>query len=116
MRPRLALHRASSMRRVAATFVLLLQAAVVVSAVVEPPAQRPLVAHMEQPGARHVGLHNEATCLVCAVRAMQAAPAASDDLTTRASRAAGVEPAAGVQVEDSRAVLTNRSRAPPSLD
>lgn len=107
--------RRSLLRRVAATAVLLLQTAVVLSAVVEPPAQAPLVTHMEQPGARHVGLHNEDTCLMCAVRAMQATPAAPADLAATSARAGGVEPGAAVRVEDSRAIPTNRSRAPPSL-
>ena len=103
------------LRRSVAAALLLLQAAVAISPIAEPPAQRPMGAHMEGQGARHIGLHNETTCLTCAVRAMHAAPAEPGRLADSNQRVAGVEPAHAALPAVGGAFRTNRSRAPPAL-
>ena len=60
-------------RRLAALVLLVTQVGVATSLVFEAQAETRLSAHAEQDGARHAGLHNESTCVVCAVRSMHAA-------------------------------------------
>ena len=61
-------------RRTLGVLVLVLQAALSLSAIWEPRGQVRLGVHAEQQGTRHVGTHNEATCTVCAARLLHAAP------------------------------------------
>jgi hypothetical protein len=67
--------RRRSARRVLGALALALQALVLSSAIWEPQPAARLGVHVEQPGTRHVGMHDEASCTVCAVRSLHAPPA-----------------------------------------
>lgn len=62
-------------RRVLGALVLALQVVFIASAMWEPRPSVRLGTHVEQPGTRHAGMHDEASCTVCAVRTMHAPPA-----------------------------------------
>jgi hypothetical protein len=88
--------------------VLALQVAFATSAIWEPQAASRLGTHVEQPGARHVGMHDEASCTVCAVRTMHAPPAARVEPEWR------LEPPAST-VEVMVGSLHSRDQADPGL-
>jgi hypothetical protein len=107
---RRSLHRG---RRLTALALIALQGAIALSPLWERSSEGRLAAHTEQDGARHVGLHNEETCIVCAVRTLHAAAAARTfDFVTapRMLVAASVAPLAIRAREPARSKL---SRAPP---
>ena len=58
-------------RRCAALLMLLLQVGVGISPVLDHDGRIP-ASHAEGRGSRHPKAHNERTCVVCAVRALQA--------------------------------------------
>jgi hypothetical protein len=57
-------------RQLALVAMLLVQATIVASPLFEPHSTGAPVTHVEEPGTRHVDMHNEETCVVCSVRAM----------------------------------------------
>jgi hypothetical protein len=61
-------------QRVAALALFALQGAVALSPLWEPGSEARLSAHAEQDGARHLNLHNEATCALCSARAQTSMP------------------------------------------
>ena len=61
-------------RRVALCVLFALQGSVALSPLLEPRDTRAPAAHMERTGERHLNVHNEATCMLCAARALHAAP------------------------------------------
>lgn len=102
-----------SFRRGVFAALLALQGAVVLSPAWEPRPTGALGAHVEETGARHLDLHNEATCALCAVRSLHVvAPARSvvptAHLLIRALVAFGMGTA---PVRD--ALPAHLSRAPP---
>ena len=101
------------LRQLALVAMLLVQAMFVASPLFEPHATGAPVTHVEEPGARHVDMHNEESCVVCSVRAMDvviAAPAAS--ITTVLE--AGTPPSTEVpQLSLHAALALYPSRAPP---
>jgi hypothetical protein len=59
-------------RRITALALLAVQGVIAASPLWEPKLEAPLRSHAEREAARHPGMHNEATCGVCAVRLMSA--------------------------------------------
>jgi hypothetical protein len=103
------------LRQLALAAMLLVQATIVASPLFEPHTTGAPVTHVEEPGARHVDMHNEATCVVCSVRAMHvvlASPAVA--ITTVLD--AGITPSTEVPRLSLHAALAlYPSRAPPPL-
>ena len=95
--------------------MLLVQAAIVASPLFESQAIGAPVTHVEEPGTRHVDMHNEDTCVVCSVRAMHVV------ITTPAAaiatvRAPGTTLSTEVpQLSLHAALALYPSRAPPRL-
>jgi hypothetical protein len=54
--------------------VTLLQVVIATSALWEPRKEVRLGNHVEQDGARHLDMHNEATCALCSARAQSSLP------------------------------------------
>ncbi|MFI5309694.1 MAG: hypothetical protein ACHQQ3_00560 [Gemmatimonadales bacterium] len=102
------------MLRVASLALLALQGAVVASPLVEPRGEGRLGAHAEQDGARHLNLHNEATCALCSARAQTSMPGqvTPDIECLRAQVVAALETYAAPTREDAHGTL---SRAPPPV-
>lgn len=102
--------------RTIALLLLTLQALVAVLPSFETrPASGEPVVHVEQQGTRHVDLHNDATCLLCAARSVVAAPPSApvplfDGARTTAPVAGTLLVATPTDVH-----LGSRSRAPPAL-
>jgi hypothetical protein len=61
-------------QRLAAVALFALQGAMALSPLWEPGSEARMSAHAEQDGARHLNLHNEATCALCSVRAQTSMP------------------------------------------
>ena len=100
--------------RIVAIAVLVLQVAVAASALWEPGAEMRLDTHAERNGARHVDLHNEATCLLCSARAQTSLPSLPEPTLDSPRQAAAASPLS----YDAPSVADHaprRSRAPPSL-
>jgi hypothetical protein len=71
-------HGAARWRRRLSFAVLLgLQGAIAFAPLLEPDERGGARAHIEQQGSRHQYQHDEATCVVCAVRSMHSSPAQS---------------------------------------
>ena len=100
-------------RRFAAAALLALQATLVVAPMWEPAGTVMSVTHIEELGARHFDVHDDATCAVCQWRLMDSAPATpthlSDTLVQRHAAPTDLF-ARGTSRELS---LGRRSRAPP---
>ena len=102
----------SSVRRLVALALFALQGGIVASPFMEPRSEGRLSAHAEQDGARHVNLHNEATCALCSVRAQTSMPAqgATEIACPRHETGTAMESYAAPSCEDAP---NNLSRAPP---
>jgi hypothetical protein len=98
--------------RVASLALVALQGAVAVSPLIEPRTEALLGAHAEPDGARHVNLHNEATCALCSARAQTSMPAhvTPGIECARQQAIAALETHAAPSREDAH---YNLSRAPP---
>ncbi len=70
-RPR---HARALIRRVTLCALFALQGSLALSPLLEPRDTRAPAAHMERTGERHLNVHNESTCMLCAARALHAAP------------------------------------------
>ena len=92
-----------------------LQGVIVLSPVWEPHDQSTPRAHAEQPGTRHVAVHNESNCAVCSVRSMHAAvaPAVFPEIVFVQWRP--VTGLATLAVPSCDGALSHLSRAPPLL-
>ena len=101
-------------RRSAALLVLVLQAALALSPLTEH-ADRRTVTHAEQRGTRHAPTHNETTCTVCAVRALQATAAARQDAPTLREVREQVATVYGEVFATRDPPTSNGPRAPPPL-
>jgi hypothetical protein len=64
-------------RRLALAALFALQGAIALAPLAEPSEKGRLGAHAEQKGAQHKYQHDEATCVVCAVRSLHCSPAQS---------------------------------------
>jgi hypothetical protein len=94
--------------------MLVLQVAVGVAPVLDHDGRVPK-SHVEQKGGSHPRVHNERTCVVCAVRALQAPAIASDTPPVPHDPRARIE-TAFTDVSPARAPpASNSSRAPPLL-
>lgn len=101
--------------RLLALLVFAVQAAIAVSPLWEAGRETRVRIHAEQHGSRHIGMHDDATCPVCAVRAVHAAPALSASLEILA---APVHAPLAIErtFAPSRALSrANSTRAPPAL-
>lgn len=98
--------------RVASLALLALQGAVVASPLAEARSEGRLGAQAEQDGARHLNLHNEATCALCSARAQTSMPAhvTPGIECARLQAIAALETHAAPSREDAH---YNLSRAPP---
>ena len=101
-------------RRSAALLVLVLQAALALSPLTEH-ADRRTVTHAEQRGTRHAPTHNETTCTVCAVRALQATATARQDVATLHEVRAHVATVYRAVFATRDPPASNGPRAPPPL-
>lgn len=101
-------------RRLTGGALFALQALIAVSWVAEPVGPVRLDTHAEDYGTRHLGLHNESTCLACAVRAMHAVPASSPDIVEPAPIVRRAEPGTRERGPAPRPSGTRHSRAPPA--
>lgn len=111
-RPR---HVRALIRRVALCVLFALQGSVALSPLLEPRDTRAPAAHMERTGERHLNVHNEATCMLCAARALHAAPsvpAAPVMLNARLNLYPSQSPTAVPTFDD---FGSHPSRAPPRL-
>jgi hypothetical protein len=107
------LHRLT--RRFVGGALFALQAVIAGSWVAEPVGPVRLDTHTEDYGTRHLGLHNESTCLACAVRAMHIVAAPAPDAVDVSPDVRRAEPAAAESGRERPTVGTNRSRAPPAV-
>jgi len=113
--PRRTIDHPSPWRRIAATAVLALQAVFALAPMWEPRHVPTMGVHAEQPGARHIGSHDESGCAVCAARSMQAEPPAEPGIRVDGatqSLAANVE---STHPDSLRGASIHLSRAPPPL-
>ena len=100
--------------RFAAVLVLVLQLGVVVEPLTDHDGRVP-ASHVEHRGRRHPRAHNERTCIVCAVRALQSPPSAVATPPVVRSTRTRIE-TAYVNVAPARdPPAANSSRAPPPL-
>ena|ERR1017187_10600632 len=100
-------------RRLTALALLALQGGIALSPFWEKSSEGRLAAHTEQDGTRHVGLHNEDTCIVCATRTMHAASTARTIEIVFAPRMLIVASVAPRAIPPHEPARTNLSRAPP---
>ena len=111
-RPR---HARALIRRVALCALFALQGSLALSPLLEPRDTRAPAAHMERTGERHLNVHNESTCMLCAARALHAAPslpAAPAMLGARLSLYPSQSTGAVPALDD---FGSHPSRAPPRL-
>ena len=101
-------------RRLAALVLLAMQAGVAASALVEFRSESRLSAHAEQDGTRHSGLHNEATCVLCAVRSLQAAAPLQTAHASAVGAHIGVTAGPTATAPRPESLRANLSRAPPT--
>ncbi|MFI5310673.1 MAG: hypothetical protein ACHQQ3_05540 [Gemmatimonadales bacterium] len=100
-------------RRVISLAMLALQGVIAVSPLWEPTLDVPLRSHAERHAARHPGMHNEATCAVCAVRLLSASlPVRAVHFDATAAQVQPVVPRASAPARRD-AAPANLSRAPP---
>ena len=101
-------------RRLLAVGLLALHGGIVTSPLWETHTIKRVGVHAEQHGARHVGMHDEATCAVCAVRSLHAAPADRPEPVARFAPlpATAVVTVGSAQSHD--AADTGLPRAPPA--
>ncbi|MBI1809357.1 MAG: hypothetical protein HYR75_05610 [Gemmatimonadetes bacterium] len=102
-------------RRFAALALLVLQGALVLAPMWEPASTVTPVTHIEESGARHLDVHDDATCAVCQWRLLDSAPSAPAYLLH-----AGVHqhaaPAGVFELGRGRDLAPGkRTRAPPQL-
>jgi hypothetical protein len=90
-----------------------LQGGIALSPLWEARSEVRLDTHAEQDGTRDVGLHNEATCIVCAVRTLHAAASARTFDFVTAPRMLVVASFAARAIPSRDPARTNLSRAPP---
>jgi hypothetical protein len=100
-------------RRLTALALVALQGAIALSPMWESHGEVRLDTHAEQDGTRDVGLHNEATCIVCAVRTLHAAAAPRTFDFVTAPRMLVVASFAARAVPSADPARTHHSRAPP---
>jgi hypothetical protein len=103
------------MRHLILCAVLALQGSVAASPIFESRETGTPAAHMERKGERHLNVHNESICMLCAVRAMHAAPALPSEpvlLEAEHSRYPAAVPHAVPAREE---YGSHPSRAPPRL-
>jgi hypothetical protein len=100
-------------RRLTALALVALQGAIALSPMWESHREVRLDTHAEQDGTRDVGLHNEATCIVCAVRTLHAAASAGTFDFVTAPRMLVVASVTLRAVPSRHPARTNLSRAPP---
>lgn len=105
----------SALRQLSLVAMLLVQATIVASPLFESHPTGAPVTHVEEPGTRHVDMHNEATCVVCSVRAMHAV-LTSPAVANATVLDAGTTPCTEVpQLSLHAALALYPSRAPPRL-
>jgi len=91
-----------------------LQGAITLSPLLEPNEKGRMPVHVEQQGATHRYQHNEATCAICAVRALHSSPAHSGPAIPCERQ--GTASALDAPVAPGRRVdPTTLPRAPPRL-
>ncbi len=101
-------------RRGSAAVLLALQAALVVSPIVERAGEIRLDTHVEQQGHAHLMPHDESNCVVCSVRTLAVdAPVVAPVFTTSTVRRQAVAEVAVKSGVDPRP--GKHSRAPPVL-
>lgn len=102
-------------RCVAALLTLVLQVGVGASPLFDHDGRIP-ASHAERRGNRHPRQHNESTCVVCAVRALQARAVSTDPVPLPYHRR---QPQPTITLADAPpsrdAPTSNASRAPPHL-
>jgi hypothetical protein len=100
--------------RFAALLMLVVQAGIGLSPLFDHDG-RIAAPHAEQKGNRHPKAHNERTCVVCAVRALQAPAVIDDPAPLPVDRRTPVEIADREQSASRDPPPSNASRAPPRL-
>ena len=108
-------HTRALIRRLALCVLFALQGSVALSPLLESRDTRAPAAHMERKGERHVNVHNESTCMLCAARALHAAPSLPTAPVMRGTRLnvnPSQSPAAVPTFDD---FGSHPSRAPPRL-
>ena len=103
----------SLLRHVALSAMLLAQTVLVGSFVLESHAPNLRVTHVDEPGTRHLNVHNEATCVVCSTRAMHADVPREDAWITLVARGADEAPTVWSRPALRAVPESNPSRAPP---
>lgn len=109
------LRRLQALRQLALVAMLLVQAMVVSSPLFETHPTGAPVTHVEEPGTRHVDMHNEATCIVCSVRAMHVVVASTDVAITSVHDVGATPSTAIPRLSQQAALAQHPSRAPPRL-
>ena len=100
-------------RRLTALVLLLTQVGIATSVALELRAEPGMSAHAEQGGATHAGVHNEATCALCAVRSMEAQSGPPTATSTVITTQAGPVTRAVITPPTRAGPSSNPSRAPP---
>ena len=107
-------HRRAWPLRFAALLILVLQVGVGLTPLIDHDGRVP-ASHVEQRGNRHPRAHNERTCVICAVRALQAPVVTDDPAPLPTMRREMVEITDREQIASRDAPASNASRAPPRL-
>ena len=108
-------HARALIRRVALCALFALQGSLALSPLLEPRNTRAPAAHMERSGARHLNVHNESTCMICAARALHAAPSLQQAPVMLGARLS-LDPSQSVDVVPTLDDFgSHPSRAPPRL-
>jgi hypothetical protein len=102
-------------RQLSLVALLLVQAMIVASPLFEPHTTGAPVTHVEEPGTRHVDMHNEDTCVVCSVRAMHVVIASPAAAIMTAGEAGPTPSTAVPRLSLHAALALYPSRAPPRL-
>jgi hypothetical protein len=105
----------SLIRQCSLVAMLLVQATIVASPLFEPHTTGAPVTHVDETGTRHVDMHNEATCVVCAVRAMHVVPSAPVEAVTTALPVGSTPSTEVPRLSLHAALALYPSRAPPRL-
>ena len=108
----------TALRRWHARFVAVLMLVVQVSVVMEPLTDhdgRVPAGHVEHRGNRHPKAHNEQTCVICAVRALQSPASAVVTPPVLRSTRVRIETAFADVAPARDPPASNSSRAPPAL-
>jgi hypothetical protein len=113
LRPSLTRRRAWPLR-FAALLILVLQVGVGLTPLIDHDGRVP-ASHMEQRGNRHPKAHNERTCVICGVRALQSPVVTSEPAPLPILRREIAEIADREQIASRDPPASNASRAPPRL-